>query len=123
MFRLYVRRWKKIFKIFFKFEVFPGKSDSIILLTFECTINPQNLIEVVRAFLRKSKFLIFLLCELPLILGLGEKIKTGRDICERTLDMDFQQDRSIGLGSTFGDGKTYIHTYIQTDRQTHRHFF
>ena len=29
--------------------IFPGKADSVILLGFECTINPQNLFQIVRA--------------------------------------------------------------------------
>ena len=41
--------------------------------------------------------------------------KTARDIYMRTLYIEFERDRSIGLGSTFGDG--------HTDRHTHRHFF
>ena len=41
------------------------------------------------------------------------------DIYKGTVDMEFERDRSIGLGSTFG----YGHTDIQTDRQTdiHKH--
>ena len=63
--------------------------------------------------MRKSKFFIFFSCELPLILGVGGKLKkTARDICERTLDIDFERDQSVGLGCTFGDGQT----------DTHRHF-
>ena len=56
-------------------------------------------------FLTKSKFLIFFLCELPLILGVEEKLKkTAQDIYTRTLYIEFERDRSIGLGSTLGDG-------------------
>ena len=33
--------------------IFPGKADNIILLGFECTINPQNLIKIVRAIFEK----------------------------------------------------------------------
>ena len=29
-----------------------------------------------------------------------------RDIFERTLDIEFERDQSIGLGSTIGDGQT-----------------
>ena len=46
-----------------------------------------------------------------------KKKKGARDICERTPDIDFERDRSIGLGSTFGDGQTDR----QTDRHTHTH--
>ena len=35
----------------------------------------------------------------------------ARYICKGTLDIKFKRDRSIGLGSTIGDG--------QTDRQKH----
>ena len=42
---------------------------------------------------------------------------------KRTLDIEFERDRSIGLGYTIGDG----YTERQTDRHTHtytqRHFF
>ena len=46
-----------------------------MLLGFECTINPQNLMKIVGAIFRKSKFLISFLCELPLILRVGRKRK------------------------------------------------
>ena len=62
--------------------------------------------------MRKSKFLIFFSCEPPLILGVGENLKTARDIYIRTLDIEFERDRSIGLGSTIGDGQTDTQTDI-----------
>ena len=46
------------------------------------------------------------------------KLKAGRNICTRILDIEFERDRSIGLGSTFTDG----HTDRQTDRHTHTFF-
>ena len=55
--------------------------------------------------MRKSKFLIFFSCELPLILEVGKK-KKARDIYKRTSDIEFERDRSIGLGSMIGDGQT-----------------
>ena len=56
--------------------------------------------------MRKSKFLIFFSCELPLILELGRNLKIRvRDICERTLDIDFEWDWWVGLGPALGDGK------------------
>ena len=84
----------------------------MILLGFECTINPQNLIKIVGAIFEKIKILkIFFSCELPLILGVGGKVKkTARDIYKRTPCIEFERDRSIGLGYVIGDG--------QTDRQT-----
>ena len=52
--------------------------------------------------------------------GRGKTEKTARDIYKRTLDIDFERDRSIGLGSTFGDGHTDKQTDSQTDTDRHR---
>ena len=43
----------------------------------------------------------------------------ARDIYMRILYIEFERDRSIGLGSTFADGQTDR----QTDTHTHTHFF
>ena len=47
----------------------------------------------------------------------GKSKKTARDIYKRTVDIEFERDRLIGLGSTIGDGQTDRH------KHTHRHFF
>ena len=44
----------------------------------------------------------------------GKTIKTARDICERTLDLDFERDRSIGL-------RFYVRQ--RTDRHIHTQIF
>ena len=62
--------------IFLVSGIFPGKANGIMLLGFECTVNSQNLIKIVRAILEKIEILNFL-CELPLILGVGVKLKKG----------------------------------------------
>ena len=56
---------QKIIKtIFLVSGIFPGKADSVILLGFECTINSQNLIKIVRAIFEIFEILIFFfLCE------------------------------------------------------------
>ena len=36
--------------------IFPGKFASVILLCFECTINPQNLIKIIEAIFEKKNF-------------------------------------------------------------------
>ena len=36
-------------------DFFPGKADSAILLGFECTIDPQNLMQIVGAIFEKMK--------------------------------------------------------------------
>ena len=54
---------------------------------------------------------------------MGKLKKATRDIYKRALDIEFERDRSIGLGSTIGDDQTDRQTDIHTDRHTHRHFF
>ena len=44
---------KKIKNYLSSFRDFPGKADSVILLGYECTINPQNLIKIVGAIFEK----------------------------------------------------------------------
>ena len=85
-----------------------------MLLGFECTINPQNLIKIVGAIFEKIKILNFFSSELPLILEVGGKLKKpAQDIYKRTLDIEFERDWLIGLGSTIGDGQTDTHTNTQ----------
>ena len=36
--------------------------------------------------------------------GRGKTKKAARDIYKRTLDIEFEQDWSVGLGATLGDG-------------------
>ena len=50
---------QKLKTIFLVSAVFPGKADSVILLVFEYTVNPQNLSKLLEPFLRKSKFSFF----------------------------------------------------------------
>ena len=53
---------QKIKKILFQLQGFyTGKADSSILLGFECTINPQNLLKIVGAIFEKIKIFIFFL--------------------------------------------------------------
>ena len=100
--------------------IFPGKADSVILLCFECAINPQNLIKIVGAIFEKNKvFNFFLMWTTLNFRGRGKTKKTARDIYKRTLDIEFERDRSIGLGSTIGDGQTQT----QTHTHTHTHTF
>ena len=64
---------RKLKTIFLVSGIFSGKANSVILLSFECAINPQNLIKIVAAIFEKIEILnFFLACELPLILGVGE---------------------------------------------------
>ena len=70
--------------------------------------------------MRKSEFFIFL-CELPLILGVGENKTRARDVYVRTTGIEFERDRSIGLDSMFGDGQTNKQTGRHTHTHTHKH--
>ena len=109
---------RKLKPIFLISGMFPGKVDSVILLSFECTINTQNIIKIVGATFEKIKVLNFFSCELPLISGVEKK--KARDIYKRILDIEFERDRSIGLGSTISDRQTDTHT--QTDIFSKTHF-
>ena len=64
---------RKLKTIFLASRIFPGKTDTLILLGFEYTIKPQNLIKIVGAIFEKIIILNFFSCKLPLILELGEK--------------------------------------------------
>ena len=56
-------------------------------------------------FWENENFRFFYLCELPLILRVDRKRKKrARDICNGTLDIEFERDRSIGLSATL-DGQ------------------
>ena len=45
---------------------------------------------------------------------MGETKKTAGDIYKRTLNIEFELDWSIGLGSTIGDGQTDTQTHTRT---------
>ena len=94
-----------------------NNADSVILLGIECTIYPQNLIKIVWAIFEKFEILnFFLMWTILNFNGKSEmkKEKSGMEIFARdSIDIEFERDRSIGLGSTIGDG--------QTDRQTDTH--
>ena len=76
------------------------------MLDFECTINPQNLIKIVRAIFEKIEILIFFLRELPLILGVARKRKEqAEDIYKGTPGIEFEQDGSVRLGAILADGQ------------------
>ena len=49
----------KIKTIFLVSGIFPGKADSVILLGFEYTINPENLIKILGAIFEKIKIFLF----------------------------------------------------------------
>ena len=87
LFQLTDRKLKTIFLVS---GIFPGKVNSVILLVFECTINPQNLIKIVGAIFDKFEIVNFFLCELPLLLGVTRKRKDqAEDICKGTPDVEF----------------------------------
>ena len=100
-FRPYVR-WRK--KYFSNFRDFPGKADSVILLGFEYTINPQNLMKIIGAIFEKMKIKNFFLIWTSL--NFEDRSKTKKragDTCKGTSDIESEQDWSVGLSATLGD--------------------
>ena len=103
----------KLKTIFLVSGIFPGKADSVILLDFEYTINPRKFNQNRWSHFSENNFFYFFSCDLSLILGLGGKLKKkARDIYKRTIHIEFERDRLIGLGSTIGDGQIHTHTHI-----------
>ena len=78
---------RKLKTIFLVSRIFSGKADSVILLGFECAINPQNLNEFVRDIFEKIEILNFFLCELPLTLRVARKRKNRQKIFARGLQI------------------------------------
>ena len=80
--------------------------------------------KIVGAIFEKLEILNFFLMWTTLnFRSRGKTKKTARDIYMRTLYIEFERDRSIGLGSMFGDGHTDGQTDRHTHTHTHRHFF
>ena len=99
---------------------FFGKTDSIILLGFDCTINPQNLMKIVGAIFAKMKILIFFLMWTTLNFeGRSKTKKEARDICKGILDIKFGWDLSVGLGAMLGD-RQKIKNYFSSFRDFFR---
>ena len=53
-------------------------------------------------------------------MGRGKTKKTAKGIYNRTLDIEFERDRSICVGFTIGDGQTDRHTDTHTHTHTQR---
>ena len=76
--------------------------------------NVQNLIKIVEPFLRKSKFYIFSHVNSLNFRGRVKTKNTARDIYKRTLDIEFERDRSVGLGVTLDDDGQKIKNYFSS---------
>ena len=99
-------RARKLKTIFPVARIFSEKADSVILLGFKCTIDTQHLNKIVGAIFEKIEIFNFFLCELPLILGVTRKRnERAEDICIGSPGIEFEQDWSVGLGATIGDGQ------------------
>ena len=103
-FRRYARQQIENLKnIILVTRIFPGKADSAILLGFECTLNPQNFMKFVWAISEKIKILnIFLMWTTLNFDGRSKTKRWDGDICKGTLEIEFEQDWSIGLGAISG---------------------
>ena len=68
----------KNYRLFLVAGCFSGKADSVILLGFQCTINPENLIKIVWShFWENQIFLFFLMWTTPNFRGRGKTKKSG----------------------------------------------
>ena len=69
--------------------IFPGKADNVIMLGFECTINPQNLNKIVRAIFENIEILIFFMWTTLNFEGSSKTKKQTGDICKGTPYIEF----------------------------------
>ena len=108
---------RKLKTIFLVTGIFPGKADSVILLGFEYTINPQNLIKIVRATFEKIVILIFFLMWTTLnFRGRGKTKKNGsRYLHEDPIYRIWT--RSINSFRLY----VWRRSHRQTDTHTHTH--
>ena len=118
-FRRYVR-WQsreKLKHIFLVPSISWGKADSIILLRFECTINPKKSHENRWShFWENENFKFFFLCGLPLILRVDRKRKNKLEIFFKgTLDIECERDWSVSLGARLCNGQK-IKNYFSSFR-------
>ena len=94
----------------------PGIADSVILVRFECTINPQNFMTIVEAVFQKINFLNFFLMWITLNFeGRSKKKKEAGNICKGTPDIEFEQHWSVGLGAILAD-RLKIKNYFSSFR-------
>ena len=114
---------KKFKTIFLVSGNFSGKSRQCHIVVLRMNYKPTKFNEICGSHFLENQFFYIFSRELPLILGIGEKLKKKktRDIYKRTLDIGFERDRSIGLGSTIGDGQTERQTHTHTHTHTHKH--
>ena len=62
-----------------------------------------------------SQFVSCFLCKLPLILRVGRKWKgLAGDNCKKTLNIEFEQDLSVGLGATLGADRKLNNIFLVT---------
>ena len=107
---------RKLKIIFLASRIFSGKADSVILLGFERTINPQVLMKIVWAIFEKMK--IFNFFHMWTTLNFDGRSRTRKetgDILKGTLDIEFERDWSVNLGATLGGGQK-IKNYFSSFR-------
>ena len=98
--------------------------------TLHTYINPQHFIKIVCAIFEKFEILIFFLCELLLILGVGGKLKRRLEIFTREpcisnlneIGQLVQAVRSATVTQTDRQTDTQTHTHTHTDIFFKRHF-
>ena len=86
--------------------IFSGKAVIVILLGFQCAIDPQNLNEIVIAIFEKIEILnVFHMWTTLNFGGSSKTKKQAGDVCKGTPDVEFEQDWSFRLGAMLGDGQ------------------
>ena len=85
-------------------EIFPGIADSVILLRFECTTNPQNFMKIIGAIFGKMRIVNFFPMWTTLNFeGSSKTKKWGKDISKGTLHIECERDWLVGLDAALGD--------------------
>ena len=99
---------------FFNFRDFSGKSWLCHIVGVWMYYKPTKFNQNRKShFWKKNFFYFFLMWTALNFRGRGKtKKKTARDIYKRTPDIEFERDRSIGLGSTIGDRQTDTYTFF-----------
>ena len=74
----------------------------------------KNIIKMVGVISEKIENFNFSFIRTSQFRGRGKTKNISRDISKRTLDIEFERDRSNGLASMFGDGHIDKHTHTHT---------
>ena len=115
---------RKLKTIFLVSGICPGKADSVILLGFECAINPQNLMKIVGAIFEKIKIFNFFLKWTNH--NFRGRVKTKKKKDSKYLQEDPRYriwTRSVNWFRLCDRRRTDWHTHTHTYTHTHTEIF